>query len=150
MIAAGLGAFTSMRIEKGYSLWGTDINTEYNPYESGLGFAVSQNKGDFIGRNALIDAKKSGIKNKLCCMVMDNPVDVVMGSEPVMSGDRLLGYVTSADFGYTVGKAIAYAYLPFNYSDPGTKVDIVYFNERYPATVSAEPLYDPEGIIMRS
>ena len=150
LIAAGLGAFTSMRIEKGYRLWGTDIHTEYNPYESGLGFAVSQNKGDFIGRNALIDAKKSGIKNKLCCMVMDNPVDVVMGSEPVMSGDRLLGYVTSADFGYTVGKAIAYAYLPFAYSDPGTKVDIVYFNERYPATVSAEPLYDPEGIIMRS
>ena len=150
LIAAGLGAFTSMRIEKGYRLWGTDIHTEYNPYESGLGFAVSQNKGDFIGRNALIDAKKSGIKNKLCCMVMDNPVDVVMGSEPVMSGDRLLGYVTSADFGYTVGKAIAYAYLPFAYSDPGTKVDIVYFNERYPATVSSEPLYDPEGIKMRS
>ena len=81
---------------------------------------------------------------------MDNPVDVVMGSEPVMSGDHLLGYVTSADFGYTVGKAIAYAYLPFAYSDPGTKVDIVYFNERYPATVSSEPLYDPDGIKMRS
>ena len=111
---------------------------------------MSYKKGDFIGKHALIDAKKSGIKKKLCCMVMENPNDVVMGSEPVMSGDRLLGYVTSADFGYTVGKAIADAYLPVGYSDPDTKVDIVYFNERYPATVSAEPLYDPEGIKMRS
>ena len=149
MIAAGAAAFTSMRIEKGYRLWGTDIHTEYNPYEGGLGFAVRLNKGDFIGRDALVGARKAGLRRTLCCMTLDDPAAVVMGSEPVMAGARVLGFVTSADYGYSVGTGIAYAYLPVEYSEPGTRVDILYFNERYAARVVEEPLYDPEGARMR-
>ena len=150
MIAAGTAAFTSMRIEKGYRLWGTDIHTEYNPYEAGLGFAVRLNKGDFTGRDALVEARKAGLRRKLCCMTLDDPAAVVMGSEPVMAGGRVLGFVTSADYGYSVATGIAYAYLPVEYSDPGTRVDILYFNERYAARVVEEPLYDPEGARMRA
>lgn len=149
MIAAGTAAFTSMRIEKGYRLWGTDIHTEYNPYEAGLGFAVRPNKGDFIGRDALMKARKAGLRRKLCCMTLDDPAAVVMGSEPVMAGERALGFVTSADYGYSVGTGIAYAYLPVEYSEPGTRVDVLYFNERYAATVVEEPLYDSKGARMR-
>ena len=149
LIAAGTAAFTSMRIEKGYRLWGTDIHTEDNPYEAGLGFAVRLNKGDFIGRDALAEARKAGLRRKLCCMTLDDPAAVVMGSEPVMAGGRVLGFVTSADYGYSVGTGIAYAYLPVEYSEPGTWVDILYFNERYAARVVEEPLYDPEGARMR-
>jgi glycine cleavage system aminomethyltransferase T len=58
MIAAGLGAFETLRLEKGFLLWGTDIHTEYDPYEAGLGFAVKPNKGDFIGRDALLQRKE--------------------------------------------------------------------------------------------
>ena len=150
MIAAGTAAFTSMRIEKGYRLWGTDIHTEYNPYEAGLGFAVRLNKGDFTGRDALMKLRKAGLRRKLCCMTLDDPAAVVMGSEPVMAGGRVLGFVTSADYGYSVGTGIAYAYLPVEYSEPGTRVDILYFNERYAARVVEEPLYDPEGARMRA
>ena len=149
MIAAGTAAFTSMRIEKGYRLWGTDIHTEYNPYEAGLGFAVRPSKGEFIGRDALMKARKAGLRRRLCCMTLDDPAAVVMGSEPVMAGGQVLGFVTSADYGYSVGRGIAYAYLPVEYSEPGTSLDIVYFNERYAARVVEEPLYDPEGARMR-
>ena len=149
MIAAGTAAFTSMRIEKGYRLWGTDIHTEYNPYEAGLGFAVRLNKGDFIGRAALMEARKAGLRRKLCCMTLDDPAAVVMGSEPVMAGPQVLGFVTSADYGYSVGTGIAYAYLPVEYSEPGTRLEILYFNERYAARVVEEPLYDPGGARMR-
>ena len=149
LIAVGAAAFTSMRIEKGYRLWGTDIHTEYNPYEAGLGFAVRLNKGDFIGRDALVEARKAGLRRKLCCMTLDDPAAVVMGSEPVMAEGQVLGFVTSADYGYSVGTGIAYTYLPVEYSEPGTRVDILYFNERYAARVVEEPLYDPEGARMR-
>ena len=148
MIAAGAAAFTSMRIEKGYRLWGTDIHTEYNPYEAGLGFAVRLNKGDFTGRDALAKARKAGLRRKLCCMTLDDPA-VVMGFEPVMAGRQVLGFVTSADYGYSVGTGIAYASMPVEYSEPGTRMDVLYFNERYAARVVEEPLYDPEGARMR-
>ena len=149
LIAAGTAAFTSMRIEKGYRRWGTDIHTEYNPDEAGLGFAVWLNKGEFIGKDALIKARKAGLRKKLCCMTLDDPAAVVMGSEPVMAGRQVLGFVTSADYGYSVGTGIAYAYLPVEYSEPGTRLDILYFNERYAARVVEEPLHDPEGARMR-
>ena len=149
LIAAGTAAFTSMRIEKGYRLWGTDIHTEYNPYEAGLGFAVRRNKGDFIGKDALMKARKAGLRKKLCCMTLDDPAAVVMGSEPVMAGRQVLGFVTSADYGYSVGTGIAYAYLPVEYSEPGTRLDILYFNQRYAASVVEEPLHDPKGARMR-
>ncbi len=150
LIAAGTAAFTSMRIEKGSRLGGTDIHTEYNPYEAGLGFAVRLSKGEFIGRDALMEAREAGLRRKLCCMTLDDPEAVVMGSEPVMSGERALGFVTSADYGYSVGRGIAYAYLPVEYAEPGTSVDILYFNERYAARVVEEPLYDPGGKRMRA
>jgi glycine cleavage system aminomethyltransferase T len=142
LVVAGAGAFDSLRLEKGYRGWGTDIDTDYNPYEAGLGFAVRMNKGDFIGRGALERIKAEGIKTKLCCLTIDDG-QVVMGKEPIMDGDSVLGYVTSANYGYSVAKSIAYGYLPIEKSEPGTKVEITYFDERHPATVTPEPLFDP-------
>ena len=145
IIAAGGGAFESLRLEKGYRLWGADIHSEYNPYEAGLGFAVNLRKGDFLGREALLHAKAAGIARSLCCLTLDDPRVVVMGKEPILDGDRVLGYVTSANYGYAVGKSIAYGYLPIAYATPGTAVRIQFFGTRYPATVVREPLYDPEN-----
>ena len=143
IVAVGGGAFESLRLEKGYRLWGNDIHPEYNPYEAGLGFAVRLDKGDFIGGSALLRFWKEGIQRKLCCMTLDDPGQVVMGKEPVLDGDRSVGYVTSANYGYTVGQSIAYAYLPLALAEEGAKVDIEYFGKRYPATVVREPLFDP-------
>ena len=150
MIAGGGGAFDSLRLEKGYRLWGTDIHTEYNPYEAGLGWAVKLSKGDFLGREALMRSRESGIKRRLCCLTLDDPSHVVMGKEPILDGERVLGYVTSANTGYTVGKSIAYGYLPIECATAGTRLTIEYFGRRYEATVTEEPLFDPSQSKLRS
>jgi len=143
VVAAGGGAFDALRLEKGYRLWGSDIHTEHNPYEAGIGFAVKLKKGDFLGREALERVKAEGIKHKLCCLTLDDPNAVVIGKEPILDGRRVLGYVTSANYGYTIGRCIVYGYLPVEYATEGTKVEVEYFGKRYKATVSKEPLYDP-------
>ncbi|MFN0171671.1 MAG: FAD-dependent oxidoreductase [Bryobacteraceae bacterium] len=142
-IAAGGGAFDSLRLEKGYRLWGADIHGEYNPFEAGLSFAVKPDKGDFLGRQALEGFRREGLRRKLCCLTLDDPAAVVMGKEPVLSGHRTVGFVTSAGYGYTVGRGIAYSYLPIELIAEGTRLDVEFFGDRCPATVSREPLFDP-------
>ena len=149
VIAGGGGAFDSLRLEKGYRLWGNDIHTEYNPYEAGIGFAVRMRKGDFIGRDALREIRARGPERKLCCMTLNDPARVAMGKEPILDGDRILGYVTSANYGHSIGRGIVYGYLPVEYTEVGTAVDVLYFGERLQATVAREPLYDPNGDKMR-
>ena len=149
VIAAGGGAFDSLRLEKGYRLWGNDIHTEYNPYEAGTGFAVRMRKGDFIGRDALREVRTNGVKRKLCCITLDDQNAVVTGNEPILDGDEVLGYVTSANYGHSVGRGIVYGYLPLTYTDVGTSVDVVSFGKRLQAAVAQEPLYDPSGSKMK-
>ena len=139
VIAGGLGAFDSLQLEKGYRLWGADIHTEYNNYEAGLEFIVKPGKGDFIGRDALLQAKDRGITRKLSCIVLEDG-KVVMGKEPIFDGEHMLGYVTSANYGYTVGKGIVYGYLPIDYANEGKQVEVCYFGRRYRASVAKDPL----------
>ncbi len=145
LIAAGGGAFGSLRLEKGYRLWGADIHPEYNPYEAGLGWAVKLSKGDFIGREALLKIKEAGIRQKLCCLTFDDPQAVALGKEPILANGRKVGQVTSADYGYSVGKFIIYGYLPLEHAREGTRLEVQYFDRRYAATVTREPLFDPAG-----
>ncbi|MFG1702378.1 FAD-dependent oxidoreductase [Nonomuraea sp. M3C6] len=134
-VAGGRAAFNSLRLEKGYRLWGVDMTTEHNPYEAGLAFAVKTDK-DFIGRDAL----STEITRKLVPLLS---TEVVMGKEPVRHEGRTVGYVTSAAYGHTIQSPIAYAWLPIELAVPGTIVDISYFGRRVPAEVAAEPLFDP-------
>src|SRR5207342_842618 len=145
MVAAGGGAFDSLRLEKGYRLWGQDIHTEHDPFEAGLGFAVRMDKGEFQGRAALEMILERGLTQRLACMTFDDPSVVVMGKEPIWSGDRVVSYVTSANYGYSVGRGIVYGYLPVDLASEGTAVEVEYFGERYAATVAADPLWDPQG-----
>jgi glycine cleavage system aminomethyltransferase T/glycine/D-amino acid oxidase-like deaminating enzyme len=139
--AAGRSAFNSLRLEKGYRSWGTDMTTEHDPVSAGLEFAVRMDKGDFIGRAALASRPAD---RRLTCLTLDDPTAVVLGKEPVFAGGSPVGYVTSASYGYTVGRTVAYAWLPVSLSVPGTAVAVEYFGERLPATVAAEPLFDPK------
>ena len=148
--AMGAAAFDSLRIEKGYRLWGADISTEYNPFEAGIGFAVRMKKGTFLGRDALVEAREAGLTQKLCCMTIDDPSKVVMGNEPILIDGRPTGFVTSANYGYSIGRGVAYGYLPIEHAEVGTKVQIEYFGELLDATVSREPLYDPEMVKLKS
>ncbi|MGQ0604062.1 MAG: glycine cleavage T C-terminal barrel domain-containing protein, partial [Anaerolineales bacterium] len=152
VVAAGTGAFDSLRLEKGYRAWGSDIHTEYNPYEAGLGFAVRLKKGEFIGRTALEKAKVEGVKRKLCAMVFDDPKVAIMGKEPIFApgGVSAIGYVSSANYGYSVRKSFAYGYLPIAHATEGAKVEVYFFGERFPATVTKEPLFDPNNTRLKS
>jgi glycine cleavage system aminomethyltransferase T/glycine/D-amino acid oxidase-like deaminating enzyme len=143
IVAVGRAAFESLRLEKGYRLWGVDMTTEHTPYEAGVGFAVKAKKGEFVGREALLRAKDN-VCRRLSCLTLDDPSVVVMGKEPILAGGNVVGYVTSAGFGYSAGKSIAYGYLPAELAVPGTQVAVEYFGEACPATVAAEPLFDPE------
>ncbi|MFC5033697.1 GcvT family protein [Streptomyces sp. DSM 41987] len=141
-IIAGRGAFNSLRLEKGYRSFGTDMTYEHDPYEAGVGFAVKLNKPDFIGKAAL-ERRKAEVKRRLTCLTIDDPSAVVMGKEPVYDGDRPVGYVTSASYGYTIGKGIAYAWLPAELATPGHVLHVGYFDQRVAAQVADEPLFDP-------
>jgi 4-methylaminobutanoate oxidase (formaldehyde-forming) len=110
LVAAGYRAIDSLRLEKGYRVWGADITPEDTPFEAGLGFAVKLDKGEFIGRQALAAAPEPA--RRLRCLTLDDPRAVALGSEPVRVGAALVGRVTSGGYGYTIGSSIAYAYLP--------------------------------------
>ncbi|QKV91325.1 GcvT family protein [Streptomyces sp. NA02950] len=144
VIAAGRSAFNSLRLEKGYRAWGHDMTTEHDPYEAGVGFAVRKDKGDFIGRAALEGRSEETARRRLTCLTLDDPAALVMGGEPVFVDGVPAGYVTSAAYGYTVGRTVAYAWLPAAAAAPGTAVHLEYFGEKVPATVAAEPLFDPK------
>ncbi|MEI5103880.1 FAD-dependent oxidoreductase [Streptomyces sp. PmtG] len=139
VVAAGRSAFTSLRLEKGYRAWGQDMTAEHDPYEAGLGFAVRADKGDFVGRAALQD--RGPLTRRLTPLLLDDPAAVVLGDEPVYVEGARAGYVTSASYGYTLGRCVAYAWLPP--LPAGTAAHLAYFGERLPATVADEPLFDP-------
>ncbi|MEM7033848.1 MAG: FAD-dependent oxidoreductase [Chloroflexota bacterium] len=149
MVAAGLGAFDSLRLEKGYRLWGGDVYTEYTPYESGLGWTVKLKKDDFIGKEACLELKNKPLKKKLCCMTFNNG-GISLGYEAIFANGECIGHVTTSNYGYSVGKFILYGYLPSVYTEVGTELEVEYFGERYAATVVAEPLYDPKMARLKS
>ncbi|MFD5257894.1 FAD-dependent oxidoreductase [Streptomyces bobili] len=140
VIAAGRSAFNSLRLEKGYRAWGTDMTDEHDPYEAGVGFAVRMDKAGFVGREALENRTESN--RRLTPLLLDDPAHVVLGKEPVHVDGAPAGYVTSASYGYTLGRCIAYAWLPL--LPAGAAVHIEYFGEKVPATVAEEPLFDPK------
>jgi glycine cleavage system aminomethyltransferase T len=144
VVAAGRSAFNSLRLEKGYRAWGIDMTTEHDPYEAGLGFAVRMDKGDFIGRAAIAGRSAETARRRLTCLTLDDPAAVVMGKEPVFAEGSPVGYVTSASYGYSIGRTVVYAWLPGALAVPGTALAVEYFGERLPATVAAEPLFDPQ------
>jgi glycine cleavage system aminomethyltransferase T/glycine/D-amino acid oxidase-like deaminating enzyme len=149
LIAAGRGAFNSLRLEKGYRSFGTDMTFEHDPWQAGLGFAVKPDKPDFLGRDAVL-GRRDRPTERLSCLTLDEPGATVLGNEPVFdAAGTPAGYVTSAGYGYTIGAGIAYAWLPERLAGPGTAVRIGWFDRTLPATVAAEPLFDPEMARLR-
>jgi 4-methylaminobutanoate oxidase (formaldehyde-forming) len=150
LVAAGYRAIDSLRLEKGYRVWGADITPDEHPYQAGLGFAVRLDHGEFIGREALLRARDDDRAPRLCCLVLDDPRSVALSNEPVRVDGQIAGRVTSGGFGYTVGASIAYAYLPPEHAAPETEVAVEIFGEWVGGRVAQEPLYDPEGTRVRS
>ncbi len=146
----GLGAFNSLRVEKGYRFAGVDMHTEYTAAEAGLGFTVNLSKSAFIGREAALrERERGGPARRLVCVVLDEPDAAPLGYEPLMVDGDAVGYVTSADFGYTVGRSLVYGYLPRDHAGEGTRVAVRIFDRTVAGTVSSEPQFDPRGERLR-
>jgi 4-methylaminobutanoate oxidase (formaldehyde-forming) len=147
---AGYRAIESLRLEKGYRAWATDITPETNPFEAGLGFAVSFTKPQpFIGRAALEELRDKQPALLLRALVLTDPHTVAQGGEPVRIDGKIVGRVTSGGYGYTVGHPIAYAYLPSDLAE-GTAIDVEVFGTWASGTIGPDPLFDPAGERIRA
>ena len=147
LVAGGYRAIESLRLEKAYRVWSTDITPETDPWSAGLGFCVKLDKpGGFEGADALRARKDQGPPaERLRCLVLDDPRAVALGSEPVRIDGEVAGRVTSGGYGYTVGRSIAFGYLPADASKPGTRVDVNVFGDWVLGEVVAQPLLDPRS-----
>ncbi len=139
---AGYRAINSLRLEKHYLVWGSDLTPDYNPYEAGLGFCVALDKGEFLARQALEQVKTSGPKQKLTWF--DAPPELnLFGGEIIAAGDRVLGNVKSGGYGYTVGRNLCCAYVAATEpAHPEYAIEVM--GTRYPARRHGKAPYDPE------
>ncbi|KAF7556171.1 hypothetical protein G7Z17_g1617 [Cylindrodendrum hubeiense] len=143
LIAAGRAAFYSLRLENGIRLWGTDVTTEHDPFEAGLDFALQAGKDGYVGHSAVKGRSRTTATRRLRSLTIDDGRSMVLGKEPVFFNGQSVGYVTSAAFGFTIGKPIAFAYLPTTVNE-GDSVEIQYFGQRIQATVVPEIVYDSQ------
>ncbi len=145
--AAGYRAIESLRLEKGYRAWASEISTETTPWEAGLNFAVDMKKDNFIGKAALLEKKE--ITRKLVAIVFDDIRQVPLGNEPIRIENKIVGRIKSGGQGYTINKAIGYGYLPRESASPNTFVEVEFFGEWKRGTITAEPLFDPDSSRIR-
>ncbi|MDO9302038.1 MAG: aminomethyltransferase family protein, partial [Anaerolineales bacterium] len=143
----GYKVLDSLRLEKGYRYFTTDITVSETPYEGGLGFCVDLNKGDFIGRDALVKRKAEGITRKLCTLVLTGKDDFtqIYGGEAIYHEGKVLTRVRSGGYGFTLKKNILYAYLPVELAKQGNRFTIDLIEGRQEAEVTATVLFDPKG-----
>ncbi len=152
---AGYHALNALRMEKGYRHWGHDITDEDTPLEAGLGFAVRMDKpGGFIGREALLRQKETGLKQRLVQFLLHAPEPMLYHNEPIWQGDRIAGFIRSGMYAHTLGAACGLGYVTA--ADGATvgaidadAYEIEIAGVRYPATASLRPLYDPGNTRIR-
>ena len=143
LVDFGYHALESLRLEKAYRLWGADLSADYTPFEAGLGRFVRTDKGEFIGRAALVEQRERGWDRELACLVVDADDAPPHGQEPVYGAGELVSYVSSGGYGHRVDRTIALAYLPPALARPGTELEVGILGARRPAIVVEQPLFDP-------
>lgn len=149
----GYQALGPLRLEKGYRLWGVDITPDITPLEAGLERFVRLDKGDFIGREAILEQRAAGITRSLTTLVLElRPDDDLYpyGDEPLYVDGQVVSYVLAADHCPTLGAVLAMACLPVEHARAGTRLEVGILGERRPARVTEAPLYDPGGERLRA
>ncbi len=145
---AGYRAIDGLRMEKRYLYWSADLTPDYTPYHAGLGFCVAPDKGDFLGRESLMQVRAEGPDERLCCFTLAEPA-AVFGGEAVYHDARVVGVTSSAAWGYTVERSIVYAYLPTAVAGATEGFEVETFGERIAAERHTRALYDPRGERLR-
>ena len=144
-LPCGYKAIDSLRAEKGYRYWGSDVTADETPYQAGLGFCVRTDK-TYVGSDAL-DPEPA---RRLACLTLADPLRAVLGNEPVRVAGRTVGRVTSGAIGHTRGGVDRLRLSPDGVHRPATSVQVLVFGDWIDATVAAEPLYDPTGARVRA
>jgi sarcosine dehydrogenase len=152
----GYRALESLRLEKFYRAWGSDITPNDNPFEAGLGWAVKlKSDRGFLGREAMEKQSNSKLAKKLACLVCDDPEVVLLGRETILRNGKQVGYLTSGGFGYTIGKPIGFGYirdaqgLTDDFIRAG-RYELIVAQDRVPCKLSLGPLYDPANARVRA
>ena len=157
LVNAGYYALESLRMEKAYRAWGREVTPDDTPLEAGLAFAVRFDKAvPFLGREALLEQRRRGVKKRLLVFTLDDPLALPLGDEPILRDGVPVGSTTSAAFGHTLGRAVAMGYAKRAdgtadraWIDAG-RYAIEIAGERVPATLHHQAPYDPSGARVRA
>jgi dimethylglycine dehydrogenase len=147
----GIKAMDSLRLEKSYKIIPREMSIEYSAYESGLDRFISLKKGEFLGRQALLDWRERGLANAFVTLEVQDVTDAdARGSEPIYVGDALVGRTTSGGFGWRVGKSLALAMVRPDLAQIGQRLEVTILGERHRAVVIADSPFDPGNDALRS
>jgi len=141
----GTYAMNSLRMEKAYRGWGSELTTEIDMIEASMERFLRLDKPDFIGKAPTLSNQQRGPRMKLVYMEVDNTDSDCMGNEPVYQGGKLAGLTTSGGYGHAVGKSLAFAYVDPKLAVPGTEFEVLVFTERRKARIIPDSIWDPEN-----
>jgi 4-methylaminobutanoate oxidase (formaldehyde-forming) len=152
----GYRALESLRLEKGYRAWSSDITPNDTPFEAGLGWTVKlRGNAPFIGREALAAIHGKPLTKRLVGFLLDDPEIVLVGRETILRNDEAVGYLTSGGYGYTIGRPVGYGYVrnADGVSDDflrAGRYDLVVAGRTHPARIGLQPFYDPANARVRA
>ena len=150
----GMHMMDSARIEKAFRHFGHDITCEDHVLEAGLGFAVSKDKTDFIGRDAVEKKRDDGLQTRLVQFQLTDPEPLLYHNEPIVRDGEIVGYLSSGAYGHHLGGAIGLGYVPSSGEKPdqvlASSYEIDVAGTRVAATASLRPLYDPKSERVRA
>ena len=151
---AGLHTLDSCRIEKAFRHFGHDITDEDHVLEAGLGFAVKPDKGDFIGREAVLRKKDAGLSRRLVQFRLTDPEPLLFHNEAILRDGRIVGTITSGNYGHHLGGAVGLGYVPSEGESAAdvlaSRYEIEIAGERFPTEASLKPMYDPKAERVRA
>ena len=147
----GMYAMDSLRLEKGYRGWKGDLTHEYTPLMASLDRFVAFDKGDFIGKSALLRERAEGPNERLVSVTLDDPGDADPPyCSPVLHEGSIVGLTVSSGYGHAIGQAIALAYVRADLAAAGQALKVEILGRRVDARVRAEPLYDPQNLRLKA
>ena len=150
LVHFGGRALNSLRLEKGFGAWLREYTPDYTPRQAGLDRFVDFDKDDFVGRDAALRAGDDEPSHRLVTLTVDADAADAYGDEPVLAGDRVVGFVTSGGYGHAVGASIALAYVEPAFATPDADLCVMVLGDARPVRIAPEPLYDAGGARMRS
>jgi dimethylglycine dehydrogenase len=146
----GSRALGCLRVEKGYGSWGREFSPEWWPSESGLDKLVKLDKGDFVGRDAALRLSNQPPREVLCSLVIDTTDADPVGGEPIFKGDKAVGRLSSAAYGFSVDATVALGYVKYEHAQPGDGFNVEVLGVPCAARLLAEPPFDPKGERLRA